>query len=164
MSVSLLIICFFLKNEYKQLLFKTWSKPQILLNYISLAPPCLEAETIGSICISCSIRCFFMVSTHFYAEMRFFLIVGVLYIFLKLLSRKKIIQIGIIVAEKKTWFFKKDYYKWDWVQHFKNNSLNLLFKTARLILIITKEIFFFYIVNSSNLRKALVIKQKCVYL
>ena len=75
----------FLKINMKQLLFKTWSKPHILLNYISLAPPCLQAEMIGSICISCSIRCFFMVSTHFYAELRFFLIIGVLYIFLKLL-------------------------------------------------------------------------------
>ena len=27
-------------------------------------------------------------------------------------------KIGIIFVEKKTWFLKKDYYKWDWVQNF----------------------------------------------
>ena len=73
-------------------------------------------------------------------------------------------KIGIIVVEENTRFFKKIITSEIEFKIFLNNSLNLLFKTARLILIITKEIFFFYIVNSSNLRKALVIKQKCVYL
>lgn len=51
-------------------------------------------------------------------------------------------KIGIIVVEEKTRFFKKIITSEIEFKIFLNNSLNLLFKTARLILIIIKEIFF----------------------
>lgn len=80
------VCLFFKKNKYEmQLLFKTWSQPKMLLHFISLTPPCPQAKLTGSMCVSCSMKCFFMVFAHFYAMLRFFLFVGVLYIFLKLI-------------------------------------------------------------------------------